>query len=265
MRTKGKFLLCTIDEFSTWLASAGINRVVSLIQNHHTYSPSYGDFDGANHFSLLGAMEHYHMVERGFSAIAQNLTTFPDGTVAVCRPLDQIPAGIKGANKGGICIEHLGNFDAGKDVMTDAQRSAILRVNAILCRRFNIAPSTDTVVYHHWYDLDTGKRTGGTGTVKSCPGTAFFGGNGVADAQANFIPLILGQFTPGPVVATPVRSVEVAADSLNVRGGAGMQYAIVSKVRRGIDLHVFEEQAGWCRIAPDRQEWVFGKYVRPIP
>jgi hypothetical protein len=186
--------------------------------------------------------------------IAQNLTTFPDGTVAVCRPLDRIPAGIKGANKGRICIENLGNFDAGKDVMTEAHRATILQVNALLCRRFNLSPSTNTIVYHHWYDLDTGTRTNGTGTVKSCPGSAFFGGNSVADAQSNFIPLVLGQFTPGQAMATPLRSVEVVVDSLNVRDGAGMQYAIVNKVHRGVDLHVFEDKLGWCRISPDRQE-----------
>lgn len=262
MRTKGKFILCTGDEFATWLTSASINRVVTLIQNHHTLSPSYGGFDGSNHFALLEAMEHYHVVERGFAMIAQNLTTFPDGTVAVCRPLGQIPAGIKGANKGGICIENLGNFDAGKDVMTGAQRATILQVNALLCRRFNLSPSTNTIVYHHWYDLDTGTRTNGTGNVKSCPGSAFFGGNSVADAQANFIPLVLGQFNPGQTMATPLRSVEVVVDSLNVRDGAGMQYAIVNKVHRGVDLHVFEDKLGWCRIAPDRQEWVYGQYVQ---
>lgn len=264
MRTKGKFILCTIDEFAAWLTSASINRVVTLVQNHHTLNPDYGDFGTDNHFALLEAMERYHVVERGFSSIAQNLTTFPDGTVAVCRPLDQIPAGIKGANKGGICIEHLGDFDAGKNVMTEAHRATILQVNMLLCRRFHLTPSTETIVYHHWYDLNTGRRTDGTGTVKSCPGSAFFGGNSVTDAQANFIPLVLGQFTPGQMVATPLRGVEVAVDSLNVRNGAGMQYAIVNKVHRGIDLHVYEDKGGWCRISPDRQEWVYGQYVQQI-
>lgn len=66
----------------------------------------------------------------------------------------------------------------------------ILFLNALLCKKFNLAVNTDTIVYHHWYDLDIGKRTNGTGKVKTCPGTAFFGGNSVEDARKYFIPLI---------------------------------------------------------------------------
>ncbi|MBK5273474.1 MAG: amidase [Desulfuromonadales bacterium] len=262
MRTKGKFILCTADEFEGWLASASINRTIGLLQNHHTFLPAYKQFNGSNHFELLEGMEHFHVVERGFEMIAQNLTTFPDGTVAVCRPLDRIPAGIKGANKVGVCIENLGNFDAGGDVMANSHNNTIVRVNASLCRRFGLIPTTETIVYHHWYDLDSGSRTNGTGNTKTCPGTAFFGGNTVAAAQANFIPLVLQYVTPSSVPASPLRSAEVSVDSLNVRDGAGMQYAIVKKVHRGVVLQVYEETAGWYRIAPDRQEWVFGQYVQ---
>lgn len=214
MRTKGKFILCTVDEFEGWLAAAGINRAIGLLQNHHTFSPAYGEFNDSNHFALLEGMEQYHVAERGFDMIAQNLTTFPDGTVAVCRPLDRIPAGIKGANRLGICIEHLGNFNAGGDAMREAHRNSIVRLNAILCRHFGLTPSTDTIVYHHWYDLDSGARTNGAGTTKSCPGTAFFGGNSVAAAQANFIQLVVQSVTPGQAAATPQRRAEVAVGSL---------------------------------------------------
>lgn len=264
MQTKGKFILCTIEEFENWLATTGISRSITLIQNHHTWSPAYAQFSGGNHFSLLQGMENFHIRDRGFDMIAQNLTTFQDGSVAVCRPLDRIPAGIKGANQGGICIEHLGNFDNGKDTMTDAHRTAIIRVNAALCSRFGLTPSTNSIVYHHWYDQDTAKRTDGTGNTKTCPGTAFFGGNSVADAQANFIPLVQQYVKAGQALATPLRSVEVAADSLNVRDGAGMQFAIVKKVHRGVLLQVYEEKSGWCRVASNRQEWVFGQYVQSV-
>lgn len=264
MRTKGKFILCTLDEFAAWLAAASISRAVSLIQNHHTFSPAYDQFKTDNHFDLLEGMERYHVNERGFDLIAQNLTTFPDGTVAVCRPLDRIPAGIKGANKGGICLEHLGNFDEGGKEMEDVHRSTILQVNALLCSRFNITPSTNSIVYHHWYDLDSGTRTNGSGNTKTCPGSNFFGGNSVEAAAANFIPPIQLLCKPSQAAPTPLRRVEVAVDSLNVREGAGMQYAILKRVRRGVDLHVYEEKAGWCRIAPDRQEWVFSQYLQSI-
>jgi len=266
MQTRGTFILCTMDEFDDWLESAGVSRSISLIQNHHTWSPSYAHFTGDNHFGLLSAMEEYHIRERGFDMIAQNLTTFPDGTVAVCRPLDRIPAGIKGANQGGICIEHLGNFDAGGDTMRAEHRATIVDVNAILCHRFGLVPDTGSIVYHHWYDLDTAKRTDGTGNTKSCPGTNFFGGNAVEAAAAGFVPLVQQRLATGPAAraadSPDTPTAVVAVDSLNVRDGAGMSCGILRQLRRGVAVRVYERQGGWCRIAADRQEWVCERYVQ---
>jgi len=202
MKQKGKFLVMNTNEFEAWLDGLHVVRSISVIQNHHTWIPDYGTFarKADNHFGLLEAMERSHL-ERGFNQIAQNLTTFPDGTVAVCRPFDVIPAGIKGANTNGICIEHVGNFDAGHDVMTAEHADCIIRVNALLCRKFDLTPNTDSIVYHHWYDLTTGKRVAeapGTNT-KTCPGTTFFGGNTVQACQANFILKVMTALMAVPV------------------------------------------------------------------
>lgn len=189
MQQQGKFILFDLAEFPGWLDALVVERRIALIQDHHTLMPSYDDFNGSNHFEQLRAMEESHL-QRGFDEIAQNLTTFPDGKVAVCRSFDLAPAGIKGANAHGICIENLGDFDIGRNEMRPAHRNTILKVNALLCRKFHLLPGTDTIVYHHWFDRDTGQRTNGTGNTKTCPGTNFFGGNTVAAAQNNFIPLI---------------------------------------------------------------------------
>ena len=191
MKTQGgKFILFfDVLEFAGWLDASSFSRVIRLVQCHHTYVPHYGNFQGTTHFELLHAMETAHL-ERGFSEIAQNLTTFPDGTVAVCRSIEAMPAGIKGANKNGICIENVGNFDLGQDAMTAKQRDCIVNAFALMCKKFNLHPGLDGIVYHHWYDLTTGQRTDGTGNTKSCPGTNFFGGNTVQDAETNFIPLV---------------------------------------------------------------------------
>jgi hypothetical protein len=188
------FELFEIQEFIEWIDSKYVKRIITTIQNHHTYSPSYKHFKGANHLALLKGIESYHINNNGWSAIAQTFTTFPDGKIAICRDINMIPAGIKGSNKNGICIEHLGNFDTGKDVITNEHRETILALNAILCKKFYLDISTANIVYHHWYDLITGKRMNGEGVTKSCPGTAFFGGNKVADAEKSFIPLIQKKF-----------------------------------------------------------------------
>jgi hypothetical protein len=190
MQQRGKFLLFSPAEFSNWLTGLTVARKIKLIQNHHTWLPDCKTFNKkpSNHFGLLASMEKSHQ-ERGFDEIAQNLTTFPDGTVAVCRSFEKIPAGIKGVNSFGICIEHVGNFDIGKDAMSKAHRDTIVKVNALLCKKFNLPIDTNSVVYHHWYDLTTGKRVkDGSPNTKTCPGTNFFGGNTIDACVKNFIP-----------------------------------------------------------------------------
>ena len=188
-KTENQFIVMDADTFAEWLKDQKIGRTIKRIQNHHTWKPDYSNFRGDNHFNLLNGMRNSHL-KRGFSDIAQNLTTFPDGTVGVCRPLSRTPAGIKGANTGGICIEHIGNFDEGKDQMSEEHMNTVIKLNAVLCTKFELVPDTDTVVYHHWWDLNSGRRKDGEGITKSCPGTAFFGGNKVANAREHFIPKI---------------------------------------------------------------------------
>jgi hypothetical protein len=265
MQQQGKFMLFDLSEFPGWLNALVVQRQIALVQNHHTFVPSYENFDGSNHFDLLRAMEEAHL-QRGFSEIAQNLTTFPDGSLAVCRAFDTAPAGIKGANAHGICIENVGDFDIGKNQMTPAQRNTIPKLNALLCQKFSLTPSTDSIVYHHWFDLNTGQRTNGTGVTKTCPGTNFFGGNNVSDSQQNFIPLIaqelanLGAGSP----ASPLFSAQVTASVLNVRNQPGISGDIVDKLQRGATVQVFEQNSGWFRIDPVNAQWVNGAFVQKV-
>jgi len=191
MRAIGKFILLDALEFEGWLKDQKIGRKIKWVQQHHTYMPGYKNFKGANHFQLCQSMESAHK-ERGFNEIAQNLTIFPDGKVMVCRSLDKIPAGIKGANTFGVCIENIGNFDKGKDLMSMQQRDSIVLVTKAILKRFVLAPSDQSVLYHHWFDLTTGKRITkeGTGSTKTCPGTAFFGGNTVEAFKKEFLVLL---------------------------------------------------------------------------
>jgi SH3-like domain-containing protein len=264
----GKFMLLDINDFRVWLESTSFSRVIKLLQAHHTFQPDYAVFRRQkDHFVLLRNMERSHVLERGFSAIAQNLTTFPDGLVAVCRPIDSIPAGIKGANQYGICVENLGNFDANQDAMTPEHRDCILKVFAHLCRRFNLIPNSDTIQYHHWWDLNTGKRTNGTGTTKTCPGSQFFSGNSVSSAENNFIPLVnqavaaIGAALPA-VEPKYAYSGEVAVDLLNVRTMPSSSGAVLKQLSRGVAVRVYEDRNGWSRIDPNRSCWVSSHFLQ---
>jgi hypothetical protein len=183
MKTQGQFTLFdTLDELAKFLEKP-VQRKITRTLVHHTLIPGYANFTGTNHFTLLKGMKAAHLA-RGFSDIGQNLTIFPDGKVAVCRSFENDPACTKGANSRSVCIENVGNFDKGEDVMTPAQRNAIIQVNALLCSRFKIPVDTENILYHHWFNLTTGVRNDGRGNNKSCPGTSFFGGNKVSDCKA---------------------------------------------------------------------------------
>jgi LysM repeat protein len=193
MNMQGQYILMTREEFKAWLFNMEFNRRINKIQHHHTWAPSYKHFKGSNHFQLLNGMETFHKQKRKWKTIAQNITTFPDGKIAVSRPFNLEPEGSIGskANSGAIMIENVGNFDRGQDVMTAQQKETIIYLTALLSIKFGLTPSIDTITYHHWWDMKTGERVLDKGyRVKTCPGTAFFGGNTTISAKRNFYPLV---------------------------------------------------------------------------
>jgi hypothetical protein len=195
MKRDGQYILMTREEFKDWLFQNSFTRKIDIIQEHHTWEPAYKHFKGSNHIPMLKSMEHYHVSNKGWRNIAQNITTFPDGMVAVCRPFDESPEGSIGlqANTTGLSIENIGNFDAGNDVMTKEQKETIVFITALLCLKFGLTPSIDTITYHHWWHYKTGERVLDNTpayNVKTCPGTGFFGGNTTSSAKTSFYPLV---------------------------------------------------------------------------
>lgn len=196
MMMQGQYILMTREEFKDWLFHQQVSRKIKLIQEHHTWLPSYEHFHGSNHFAMLTSMENFHKKQWGWQNIAQNITTFPDGKVAVCRPFDIAPEGSIGgqANSVGIAIENVGNFDVGHDVMTEQQKETIVYIAALLSIKFGLTPSIDSITYHHWWHVKTGERVldnAPSYNVKTCPGTGFFGGNSTSSAINHFYPLVL--------------------------------------------------------------------------
>jgi uncharacterized protein YraI len=269
MKTKFGFTLMTIAEFDVWLTGLHLARTILTVQEHHTYSPSYSQFNGNNHFELQQGMKNYHVAHNGWSDIAQQFTTFPDGTIMTGRPMEATPACILGQNAHAVCIENLGNFDTGGDAMTAAQHDTIVKMTAMLCRRFNIPINDTGVVYHHWFNLSTGERNNGTKNNKTCPGTNFFGGNKVANAIANFLPLVaaLGQppVPPAPPVNTVLKYVCVTASTLNIRTGpnAASPKAAAPAILGSI-LRVYQEGNGWYKISASQNQWVAAQYTAVV-
>ncbi len=264
MEKKHGFTKMTLAEFETWINQLWVGRSLILIQQHHTWNPSYKDFTGNNHFAQQLGMKNYHISANGWADIGQHFTTFPDGTILTGRTLEKTPACLKGANLNGICIEHFGNFDRGGDTMNDAHRNTIIGMTAILCKRFNIPVNSQKIVYHHWYNLSSGERNNGARNNKSCPGTNFFGGNKVADCENNFLPLVraaLNQQVPADTTTPSVlKYVAVNTARLNVRKSPSGDLATDREpVTIGAILRVFKEKDGWYKITESKNHWVSGR------
>lgn len=264
MSRKFGFIKMSIQEFETWISTMKVARTVLTIQQHHTYSPSYSLFNGSNYFELQQGMKNHHINYNGWADIGQHFTTFPDGSILTGRSLEISPACITGQNANSVCIENLGNFDVGRDVMTIAQRDTIIRMTAKLCYRFNLQVNVNSIVYHHWFDLSTGQRNNGTKNNKSCPGTAFFGGNKLHNCATNFLPLIYKQ-TPVQVATINVlKYVLVTAATLNIRSNPNGNSPKVTNRKAaafGAVLRVYQEETGFYRISNTQQHWIMAKYT----
>ncbi|WP_010174902.1 DUF5776 domain-containing protein [Bacillus coahuilensis] len=179
MKRSGNFIEMDRKEFFEWLINEKVTRKITHTQEHHTYQPDYDDCGRYSNLQLVLNMSNYHRNTRGWSAIAQHITTFKDGKIVVGeRSFNSNPAGIAGHNSGGICMEHVGYFDKGKDSMTEEHKKTIAFVTAALHFKFNLPVNTQTCVYHTWF------------ASKTCPGTNFFGGNTKADAIKYFYPVV---------------------------------------------------------------------------
>ena len=268
MTSKFGFLKMTIQEFEDWISLQKIARTVLTIQQHHTLIPTYAQFSGSNHFELQQGMKNHHVHANGWNDIGQHFTTFPDGSILTGRSLEKSPACIIGQNANDICIEHIGNFDIGKDSMNTAHWGTTIRITAKLCNRFNLPVNSNSIIYHHWFDLVSGNRNNGTHNNKSCPGSNFFGGNKVINCEMNFLPLISQRIQVQKVNAGSVRKyVITTAPTLNIRSLPDASSAKITSreaASLGAVLRVYDELEGWYKISNSQQHWVAAKHTLPV-
>lgn len=265
------FKTLTLDQFSEWIKTVRISRVVDTIQIHHSVVPNYGHFDGKNHMKLMMLMDMQDR-QRGASRIGQHITVFPDGKIGLGREMDENPYGIVKDNSTDICIKCVGNFDTDIDNMSAAQKESIVTTLALLCKKFNIEASVDRIVYPHWYHLATGKRdNGGPGTShKSSPGSNFFGGNKVDEADAILIPLVKKKLAKVSIPAEQIAKHDttakavVTADSIRVRNEAHPTAETIDFLERGTRVSIYEEKDGWYSIDTVEPRWISTRFVQVL-
>ena len=204
MKTQNGFtLLENKEDVRKWLSKQKVTRKITRLQVHHMDLPNYSTWEKTDkkvfsepHFGRTQSLNDYGKKTWGSGAsdghghyIAQHFNVFPDGMITTGRHLNSKPIGIRGWNDGAICIEIYGDFDKGHDIMTKAQKKAVIALYGELCKRFKIPVNTTHIRPHCWFTAGgtfLGKYDSSR-SAKTCPGTNFMGYGCSPSGFAKFI------------------------------------------------------------------------------
>ena len=202
MKTQNGFTLFEkTSEIGPWLKKQKVSRSITRLQVHHMDMPNYSTWEKTDkkvfdepHFGRTQSLNDYGKRTWNYSDghgkyIAQHFNVFPDGKITTGRHLNSTPIGIRGWNTNAICIEIYGDFDKGHDVMTAAQKKAVIALYGELCKRFDIPVNTSHIRPHCWFTAGgtyLGKYNSSR-SAKTCPGTNFMGHGCSPSGFAKFI------------------------------------------------------------------------------
>ena len=272
MKTQNGFTLFEkTSEIGPWLKKQNITRTISRLQVHHMDLPNYSTWEKTDkkvfdepHFGRTESLNSYGKSKWGYSDghgkyIAQHFNVFPDGKITTGRHLNSTPIGIRGWNTNAICIEIYGDFDKGKDVMTAAQKKAVIALYGELCKRFKIKPSTSTIRPHCWFTA-RGTYLGkydSSRSAKTCPGTNFMGYGCSTTGFAKFIKEVK-VYIDGEESKEVVKEeskeeksegiYRVRTDELNVRKGPGVNFEKTNEVHKGDAFTIVEINGNWGKL-----------------
>ena len=255
------------DEIKKYLAKQIVTRKITRLQVHHMDLPNYSTWEKTDkkvfsepHFGRTQSLNDYGKKTWGSAAsdghghyIAQHFNVFPDGMVTTGRNLNSTPIGIKGWNTNAICIEIYGDFDKGKDVMTKAQKEAVIALYGELCKKFKLTPNTSTIRPHCWFTAGgsyLGKYDPNR-SAKTCPGTNFMGIGNTKKAFINeFYPMIK-EYMNGETATKDTSKEEekesnkkiqiITLDKLNIRKTADWNAKPITTVKKGQYLDAIEK------------------------
>ena len=272
MKTQNGFTLFEkTSEIGPWLKKQKVTRKITRLQVHHMDMPNYSTWEKTDkkvfdepHFGRTESLNSYGKSKWGYSDghgkyIAQHFNVFPDGKITTGRHLNSTPIGIRGWNTNAICIEIYGDFDKGKDVMTAAQKKAVIALYGELCKRFKIKPSTSTIRPHCWFTargIYLGKYDPSR-SAKTCPGTNFMGYGCSTTGFAKFIKEVKayvdGEESKEVVKEKPKDEksegiYRVRTDELNVRKGPGVNFEKTNEVHKGDAFTIVEINGNWGKL-----------------
>ena len=262
MKTQNGFtLLENKKDVGDWLAKQKVTRKITRLQVHHMDLPNYSTWKKTDkkvfsepHFGRTQSLNDYGKKTWNYSDghgkyIAQHFNVFPDGMITTGRHLNSTPIGIMGWNTNAICIEIYGDFDKGKDVMTKAQKEAVIALYGELCKRFKIPVDTAHIRPHCWFTAGgtyLGKYNSSR-SAKTCPGTNFMGYGCSPSGFAKFInevkAYVNGKEAPKEEDKTSFKKyiAKPIVDGLVCRKGPGVEYDKVAMIDTDIAITIVGE------------------------
>ena len=273
------------NEIASYLAKQKVTRKITRLQVHHMDLPNYSTWEKTDkkvfsepHFGRTQSLNDYGKKTWNYSDghgkyIAQHFNVFPDGMITTGRHLNSKPIGIKGWNDGAICIEIYGDFDKGHDVMTKAQKEAVIALYGELCKKFKLTPSTSTIRPHCWFTAGgsyLGKYDPNR-SAKTCPGTNFMGygcsPSGFAKFLAEVKAYVNGKEAPKEEVKPTSFKKYIAkptVDGLTCRKGPGVEYDKVTLIDTDIAVTIvgeYEAKDGGTWLKAKSGYYVNKKYM----
>ena len=265
MKTQNGFtLLENKEDVRKWLAKQNVTRKITRLQVHHMDLPNYSTWEKTDkkvfsepHFGRTQSLNDYGKKTWGSGAsdghghyIAQHFNVFPDGMITTGRHLNSKPIGIRGWNDGAICIEIYGDFDKGHDIMTKAQKEAVIALYGELCKRFKIPVDTAHIRPHCWFTAGgtfLGKYNSSR-SAKTCPGTNFMGYGCSPSGFAKFIKEVKAYVNRKEAPKEEVKPTSFkkyiakpTVDGLTCRKGPGVEYDKVTLIDTDIAVTIIGE------------------------
>ena len=263
MKTQNGFTLFEkTSEIGPWLKKQKVTRTITRLQVHHMDMPNYSTWEKTDkkvfdepHFGRTQSLNDYGKKTWNYSDghgkyIAQHFNVFPDGKITTGRHLNSTPIGIRGWNTNAICIEIYGDFDKGHDIMTKAQKKAVIALYGELCKRFDIPVNTYHIRPHCWFTAGgsyLGKYNSSR-SAKTCPGTNFMGYGCSPSGFAKFINEVKAYVNGGKAaIEEPEASfkqyiAKPTVDGLTGRKGPGVEYDKVTMIDPDIAVTIIDEE-----------------------
>ena len=283
MKTQNGFTLMNKNEIGTYLAKQKVARKITRLQVHHMDLPNYSTWEKTDkkafsepHFGRTQSLNDYGKKTWNYSDghgkyIAQHFNVFPDGMITTGRHLNSTPIGIRGWNTNAICVEIYGDFDKGHDVMTSAQKKAVIYLYGELCKRFKI-PVNNKHIRPHCHFTAGGTYLGkydSSRSAKTCPGTNFWGvgcsPSGFNKFLADIKAYIGGKETQSPSTGSEFKPyiVRVNTDELNIRKEPTMYSDKVGCVKKGDAYTIIKINGNWGFLKSELG-WINLKYCIKI-